>query len=522
VSIVCVVAAAVAFVVLAWKHRAFTVDDAYITLRYSANLARGNGPTWNPSDPPTEGYTTFLWMLVATLPHVVGVDALVFAKVAGTLCAAGTALAAAALAREVARGVAAEIRIAAPVLAFVVVASSTSTSVHAISGMETSLYTLLVTAFFVALLAWVRRAREGEPQRIPLAASLLALGAALTRPEANLLAAAAAAAAVVLVPRSDRRRLVTTGLLAWALPYAVYFAWRYAYYGLLAPLSFYVKATNEPGFLRGTGELYGLFHLFFFAQPHLGIALVFALAARARAKAVVPMLAGIAAFLAFFLLPAPIMAYERRYLFPVIPALHALAAAGAVFGVERLAQLTARRWGAEGAPRRAQVVAAGVVLAFSLLAGVQIAKHAAGSIEGFTAYGEGLVRAQVQLGHDLRARATRKPPGTIALVDVGAVAYHSGWRVIDTFGLNDVHIARSRGAHDPAYVLAQDPEIVVFLSKEADRVSPHLPWEAAMHEQFAARGYVLLKSYRFAPDYFLVAYARPEEVSGAERTPPLP
>src|SRR5262245_15502 len=40
----------------------FTIDDAYITFRYSANLARGHGPVWNVGEDPVEGFTNFLWM----------------------------------------------------------------------------------------------------------------------------------------------------------------------------------------------------------------------------------------------------------------------------------------------------------------------------------------------------------------------------------------------------------------------------------------------------------------------------
>ena len=43
------------------------IDDAYITFRYSRNLAEGLGPVWNAGD-PVEGYTNFLWMLFGEEP----------------------------------------------------------------------------------------------------------------------------------------------------------------------------------------------------------------------------------------------------------------------------------------------------------------------------------------------------------------------------------------------------------------------------------------------------------------------
>ena len=54
---------------LSYQIFSYTIDDAYITFRYSKNLAAGFGPTYNPGLPPVEGYTTFLWMLLMALPH---------------------------------------------------------------------------------------------------------------------------------------------------------------------------------------------------------------------------------------------------------------------------------------------------------------------------------------------------------------------------------------------------------------------------------------------------------------------
>ena len=61
----------------------FTVDDTYITLRYSRNLALGLGPTFNATGPRAEGYTTLSWMLLLALPHRLGLDAVFAAKALG-------------------------------------------------------------------------------------------------------------------------------------------------------------------------------------------------------------------------------------------------------------------------------------------------------------------------------------------------------------------------------------------------------------------------------------------------------
>ena len=42
-------------------------DDAFISFRYSKNLAQGQGFRWNPGGEKVEGYTNFLWVLIGAL-----------------------------------------------------------------------------------------------------------------------------------------------------------------------------------------------------------------------------------------------------------------------------------------------------------------------------------------------------------------------------------------------------------------------------------------------------------------------
>ena len=57
---------------------------------------------------------------------------------------------------------------------------------------------------------------------------------------------------------------------------------------------------------------------------------------------------------------------------------------------------------------------------------------------------------------------------TVAISDVGAVAYYSERPVLDMFGLNDRHIASKKGRMhykaDPRYILSKKPEIIILLS----------------------------------------------------------
>lgn len=71
--------------VLAWML-GHTEDDAFITFRYSKHLANGLGPVWNATDqPPVEGFSNFLWMLLMVIPHWLGIEVVGFSHVLGLL-----------------------------------------------------------------------------------------------------------------------------------------------------------------------------------------------------------------------------------------------------------------------------------------------------------------------------------------------------------------------------------------------------------------------------------------------------
>ena len=65
----------IALVPFAWLTVRFNwpCDDAFISFRYAKHLAEGHGLRYNVGeDPPVEGYTNFLWVLVLTPLEAMG------------------------------------------------------------------------------------------------------------------------------------------------------------------------------------------------------------------------------------------------------------------------------------------------------------------------------------------------------------------------------------------------------------------------------------------------------------------
>jgi len=244
-------AAAIVLVVHSLAYN-FVTDDAYISFVFSRNFAEHGELTFNLGH-PVEGYTNFLWTFVLGIGMLAGIAPEASSRVLGTACALATLyvvfrLAERALGRRTAwAGV-------APLL----LACSSGFACWTSGGLETQLYTLLVTAALDALVA-----AATDPRALRRLGVLLAL-ASMTRPEGPMVAAVFGAVwagrALIAWWARGRRGLpagaAVTGASGWRFAHearaiawflalwAPWFAWRWWYYGWPFPNTYYVKATG--------------------------------------------------------------------------------------------------------------------------------------------------------------------------------------------------------------------------------------------------------------------------------------
>lgn len=497
---------AAALVPAAWLANVFwgyTLDDAFITLRYARNLADGVGPTYNADGPRAEGSTGFLWLVLMAVPHLLGVDAVVAAKLVGLAALAGSAAAAAWIAHQLADSLDDAARRRSAAFAAAILGAAPWMFIHAVSCMETALFTCAMTCFFAAQLAFART--PGPSRAAALASLALILG--LTRPEGNLVAAAGLAGSFLLAAPRERRGLVLRALLLFVLPGALFFAWRHHYYGALFPLSFYLKVAGQ-GALSGLGPVMSYVAMI---VVHLGVPILLGLTllgsdTRALRRAA-PALAAAVTLLVFMIRPAHIMGDYHRFLAPLTP----LAAALAALGLGWLDALAARS--ATGLPLRLLRYGGVVLVAAGLLARVQI------DLATTRSYTAGLRDGHVALGRHLRAAGRAH---VLVIADAGAVPYYSEWHAIDVMGLNDRHIALTHD-HGPAYVLDQRPDVIVLLSKSGRAYEPMLSWEKDLYDAALAKGMVGVGTLMVVPDrYYLSLLAWPDSAIGADLASWLP
>lgn len=241
---VLVVGALLLVSITAFAYRALyrdnTIDDAYISFQYAKNWASGQGLVFNPGE-RVEGFSNFLWVALLTpLWPLSGFHPDTFAFGA-FLLALALAIAALLLVARVAHR---EFESLAPfVFALLLVAFDDAFVTYAVFSLEVH---LVIVCTLAALSASLNRSRNS---RLLLGACFALL--AMTRLDGALLAISfftVEALRLVRIP-AERRGVEFMGLahvaLAFALPFGVYFALRYWYFGHPLPNTFYLKVGDS-------------------------------------------------------------------------------------------------------------------------------------------------------------------------------------------------------------------------------------------------------------------------------------
>lgn len=434
--------AALGVLALAAWASPFVVDDAFIVARYAENLVAGDGWGMN-AGVPSDGVTGPAWLLPMALAVLAGVSPVFVAKLLGALSGA----AAAALVVRRARG-----RCGGRYEAWVVASLLVVAPQYAIwcsAGLETGAAALAATT--AALAATARRGPGAKS--LGLSVALLAW----LRPDLAFFAAALVAGAVL----RDRRRGLVAGVLGLVGAVSLV-AFRLAYFGDALPLSFHAK-PGDPSLglgyvLRGalviTGGggavLAGMAVRRAWGGPGQALgddaALGLGRPGRRGGRGVLMVSAALGAHLVAVALAGGDWMPGFRLLAPVVPTYALVAAAG-----------FAPRRGQSRLGQGAALLCLGLALvvpALDAFVQLPLAREA------------GRVRDEVGRGlaEDLSGLG-----GSVALVDVGYLAYASGLEVVDLGGVTDPVVARSRGGHldkliDVGYLAQRDPDLVVLHS----------------------------------------------------------
>jgi hypothetical protein len=433
-----------------FRQSAPPFEDAAMLLRYADHVAQGHGIVWNVGEAPVDGATDFLYMLMVAGFVKLGLPTENAASLLNLLAHALTVLLVFHIHMRRAQAA-----VWAAALSAIVIATGPGLSYWA-AGFGTTVFALagLVTfSYFMPFL-------EGDAR--PGAATGFALAGivtALIRPEGVILVGGMAMSLCWYLRGNERKVLIQRFLLLFVLPGLLYFGWHWWYFGFPLPNPFYVK---------GGGLLYpSSLKISFIAVVQMGGVLlpIFAWAAWKKDARRKTMLLGgpLVLFGLAWILLSGAMNFYFRFQYILMPLMWV--AWPPVVAWMRPGWRLQGRWLLLALP----MVAMMVVYYF-----LQFAQHPHTHADG-----------RADLGRALQAWEGRGY--TLATTEAGNLPLYSHWPTIDTWGLNDSHIAH-QGTIDRAYFEAARPALVMvhdFWSPGIAKLRPEEKW-AVMTDSLTA------------------------------------
>jgi len=432
-------------------------EDAAMLMRYAANLAAGHGIVWNVGDHPLDGATDFLLVLVVAGVSKLGASVETAVRTVSLVAHFLTVALVYLVARRLhGLGTAASV-VAAGYVAFDLALNTTE------AGFGTAVFGFFVaTSWTAAFLC--RREPESWLHAALFASSCLLM--ALTRPEGALLAVFMLAAILVFTGVHGGTRILVTFAGIFGVLGLAYFAWRWTYFGSPLPNPYYIKAggaLHPKGLYTSAHATAGMLLPFL---PLYALALWRPAGRREAAFSLIP----IVLFTLIWVLVSDVTNYAGRFQY-------------AVLVIAALSWPALFPGGRETQPVRI-FVGAWLVLA----------------VVGLSAY-------RVATLGDVPARDGRADVGrllaplaakgyTLATTEAGGLPLYSGWRAVDTWGLNDRWIAH-HGPVTAAYLDRYRPELIAihgFFSPAAR--APRCRCHAWNRMTVTVRSYAEARGYR--------------------------
>ena len=414
-------AAIAAYLWNVWRFSDFLLDDTFISLRYARHLVDGHGLVFNLGE-RVEGYTNFLFVILAAMSMVIGLDPVEATRAVSVAMAVVTLVLVSRMERFGPHPPDRRLILPASVLLLL---SLQAFAYWSVISFETMLFTGL---FMVALYRLVCERTVGRGH---LSAWLFVL-LSLTRPEGVYLFAVCNAVFWVLdttrVPQSAHLGRYVGNAARFILGFGPYFIWRVWYYERWLPNTFDAKVTGGMSQLSN-GLQY--FTAWVTAFPLLAATLLLPLcllSGRGRHRvrqypAAVALYLITVCYIGYVVLVGGDFMPFFRFFLPVLP-LCCLLLAWTVFEIAASPRMPANF---------ARLAIAGAVLVSLLTSHATEQPYRAFVAHRTTQIGQ-------RSGQWLRGYL--QPDNLIAVNTAGSLPYYAQLPTIDMLGLTDVQIAR--------------------------------------------------------------------------------
>ena len=472
-------------------------DDAYISFRYSKNLAQGHGLRWNPGGEKVEGYTNFSWVLIGALgflllpeqlPQLMSGLGIIF--LLATIWVFLKMLALQFPGK----------RLISMSGAFFLAASGPLV-LWSTSGLETMMFAMLTAAGFLSFLQYLLTGKNKYYCRVWIISLLLFL----TRPDGIIFAAVMGCYFLIWRKGLFRQGQLFPFLTVFLLPFLAYNIWRISYFGAWLPNTFYAKATGAA--LNQIKK--GGFYLFDFSLAYLLPLVPIVLYLFIRRKRVatdtghfkIVSFLFLGAFTVYILLVGGDYMAMYRFFVPLLPLLYLLVTGEFV-------SITGSGKNAVGGTLLAAAVLITFLPSTPLDRPIWGGNHPYhyGCYEGYRTE-QWYLNRYITIGK-LFGQIKRSAAESIVIPAIGAVGYYSGMDVIDYYGLTEPHIARMAkktfGENFPGH---EKTDIDFILSKKPNYLmgykrfsSTRVGWEHPMFESQYIKGDVKRRAI-IARDY---------------------
>jgi hypothetical protein len=425
----------------------FTIDDAFITYRYSDNLASGFGFSWNYEQTQEFGFTSYFHTLIVGLGIKLGFDAVLFAKSVTIIAGIITIVVSGLIVR-----VLTERKMKLYFLPSIFLGFIPGFGLHAVAGLETTLFIMLFALSIFSYSSFINS--SNSKKIIPLI--LFIILATFTRYEGILLVLGIIIhqlyLKIILKNKIEFKKIilfcVPVVFLIGLLSFNNY------QYGQILPNTFYVKQNFELADI--VRNIYAIANTIIFVIPHI-LLICLNLKNNLKNKASSFMIIQIIVVLIPFLFINQWQNYVFRFYFHIIPIIIALSAFSLyqmypkiIFG------------------KYSKIV---IILVVILLAAYVLPSN----------YG---VNYKACSGIDINEQSHSKigkilnkydhlKENTIGIaIDAGAVPYYSHWKAYD-YTLNDVqHI---QNGWNPDRFYSENMVMIIFSGGTDGEIQEHLP-----------------------------------------------
>ncbi len=212
------------------------VDDAFIFFRFAENLVSGYGFVWNMNEPPVEGYSSFLYLVILLIPKLISIDIEFFAITINVLFTALTLYLTFKLYKLIDHHNLSDHK---PIY-FAIIILSISPNYHywAAAGMDTPFYSMFLVLTIYLFLKLPNNLQGSFIKGLSFGFLSMIRFEALPLFVVTFLYFLHK---LRIVGTKDRNKNIFTFFLGFSLTFGIYFIWRWNYFGYFLPNTYYAK-----------------------------------------------------------------------------------------------------------------------------------------------------------------------------------------------------------------------------------------------------------------------------------------